>query len=83
MRDLIAGAHGGALRLNAAVTDVLGYIEGISRALRQTAYRQPRSRRLPKPPAPWPEHHRSPSSDRRIGAAVRFPCRPTPWNRCS
>ena len=30
VRDLIADAHGGALRLNAAVTDVLGYIEGIS-----------------------------------------------------
>lgn len=30
VRDLIADAHGGALRLNAAVDDVLAYIEGIS-----------------------------------------------------
>ncbi len=30
VRDLLADAHGGALRLNAAVNDVLAYIEGIS-----------------------------------------------------
>lgn len=30
VRDLVADAYGGALRLNAAVNDVLGYIEGIS-----------------------------------------------------